>query len=50
LYRQLSRLEEPGLVPSSHMVANNCNSSYRGSDALLWLAQALITYSVRTYM
>lgn len=31
----------PGSIDSTHMIAQNCNSSLRGSNALFWLPWAL---------
>lgn len=42
--RTLSDLsEEPGLIPSTHMVTITCNSSFWGSKALFWPSWALHT-------
>lgn len=42
--------EDPHLAPISHMVANTCDSSSRGFEALFWLSTAPGTYVVHTSM
>lgn len=41
--------ENWGLVPSIHMVANNCNSSFQGSDAFFWPLRVLHAHSTQTF-
>jgi hypothetical protein len=37
--------EDPGSIPSTHLVAHNIyNSSFKGSDALFWPLRALDTH------
>jgi hypothetical protein len=31
--------EHPGSIPSTHMVAQNCNFSFRDMNTLFWLPQ-----------
>lgn len=42
--------EDPPLVPSTHTVADTCDSSSRGFDALFWLSMAPGTDVVHTSM